>query len=259
MLGKGQGAEVIYQKQGSRATLVLSNPAKRNPLSSSTAKSLAECLRRADDDNDVRVIVITGAGEAFSAGADLSEFRSMLESSATEVWDNGADWGDLYTLIPKLGTPVIARVDGPAIAGACGLICCCDFALASTRSSFAIPEIRIGLFALFILPALLEAVGPRVARELVLTGRSFDAEEAQRLGVVNRAVDAQSLDTAVDELVRDLTAIEPAAMRRGKHAFRAIQRADAESGIELARALRSAFLASDELRAGVTKFLKPRD
>jgi enoyl-CoA hydratase/carnithine racemase len=259
MAGQGHGAEVLFRKDGSSATLILSNPAKRNPLSSSTAVKLTDALKRADADDDVRVIIITGDGGAFSAGADLTEFRAMLASSATEVWDNGEHWANLYTLIPNLGKPVIAKIDGPAMAGACGLVCCCDFAIASSRSTFALPEIRIGLFALFILPALLEAVGPRTARDLALTGRTFDSAEAYRLGVVNKVVEASDLDGEVERCANELAQIAPAAMRRGKHALKSIQRTDFDTGIELARALRSAFLASDELRESVTAFLKPRD
>lgn len=249
---------IRYESADGRATITIDNPAKRNPLSSHAAHALVEALRRGDNDPNVRVIVITGAGSTFSAGADLQEFQQMLTASAVDVWDNGDAWAELYSMIPTLGKPVVARIEGPAMAGACGLVCCCDLAVASPDATFAIPEIRIGLFALFILPALIERIGRAHARDLAYTGRVIIADEALRMGLVNRVSAKGALDAAVDEVVEELSKARPGTMRRARQAFRAIADADYDTGIELARGLRAPFLASDELKAGVAHFFKPK-
>ena len=106
-------SEVIQEITNDVLRIVISRPEKRNPLGSSTAKALVDALKRADQDNDIRVIVLTGAGDAFSAGGNLKEFVELFEGSASEIWEDGATWHDLYGCIRKLGKPVIARVDGP--------------------------------------------------------------------------------------------------------------------------------------------------
>jgi len=259
MTDKDAPTQIRYACVDERATITIDNPEKRNPLSSEAARALVEALRRADTDPNVRVIVITGAGDTFSAGADLQEFRVMLTASAVDIWDNGDVWSELYALIPKLSKPVIARIDGPAMAGACGLVCCCDLAIASVRSTFAVPEIRIGLFALFILPVLIERIGRTHARDLAYTGRVIEANEALRMGIINRIAVEGALDSAVDEAVAQLAKAKPGTMQRSRQAFRAIARTDYDTGIELARGLRASFLSSDELKAGVANFFKPKD
>lgn len=250
--------QIRYETADGRAVITIDNPSKRNALSSHAAMALVEALRRGDADSDAHVIVITGAGNTFSAGADLQEFRQMLTASAVDVWDNGEAWAELYSMIPKLGKPVVARVDGPAMAGACGLVCCCDLVIASPESTFAIPEIRIGLFALFILPTLIERIGRAHARDLAYTGRVIGADEAFRIGLVNRVAGEGALDATVDDAVEELSKARPGTMRRARQAFRAIANADYDTGIELARGLRAPFLGSDELKAGVAHFFKSK-
>lgn len=237
------------------ATLTLCNPAKRNPIGTETAQALVDALRELERDEDVRVIVITGAGDAFSAGGDLDEFLETVDAGAAALWDSGQPWSDLYRLLPTLSKPVIARVDGPAMAGGCGIVASCDFAYASARSRFATPEIGIGLFTLFVLPGLLRCLGRRNTLDLALTGRTVDAEEARAMGLVNAVLpDAQALDRAVAQRAVLLAKIPPATMGRARHSFSKIEAAGFEEGLELARGLRPVFMASEELRRGILGF-----
>ena len=237
------------------ATVSLCNPAKRNPIGTETAQALVDALRQLERQDEVRVIVVTGAGGSFSAGGDLDEFLQTIDSGAVALWDTGQPWQDLYEVLPALAKPVIARVDGPAMAGGCGIVASCDFAFATERSRFATPEIGIGLFTLFVLPGLLRCLTRRDALDLALTGRTVDAQEALRMGLLNAVLpDAPALYQAVRERAALLARIEPATMRRARHSFGKIEAAGFSEGLELARGLRPVFMASEELRRGIRRF-----
>jgi len=237
------------------ATISLCNPAKRNPIGTETAQALVAALRQLERDDEVRVMVVTGEGSSFSAGGDLDEFMQTIDSGAVALWDTGQPWQELYEVLPTLAKPVIARVDGPAMAGGCGIVASCDFAYATDRSRFATPEIGIGLFTLFVLPGLLRCLSRRDALDLALTGRTIDAREALAMGLVNAVLpDVRTLDAAVRERAALLARIEPATMRRARHSFAKIEAAGFSEGLELARGLRPVFMASEELRRGIRRF-----
>jgi methylglutaconyl-CoA hydratase len=202
--------------------------------------------------------VVTGGGEVFSAGADLREFQASLQDNAAQHWDSGAPWLELFSLVPTMAKPVVAAVNGPALAGGCGLVAVCDLAIASTRATFATPEVNIGLFPLFILPALVRAVGRRHALSLALTGRTIDAAEAQRMGLVNSLVEADQFESAANALADSLATKMPYTMALGQHVYSRIAEADYATGLELARAIRGTFLASDDLRRGTESFFARR-
>lgn len=251
--------QLLVERQGPRATIILSNPAKRNAIATATAAGLVDTLQKLDGEQDIRVIVITGEGECFSSGGDLDEFLTTVDAGGTQLWETGEPWQRLFSVIPTLSKPVIARVVGPAMAGACGLVAACDFAYCTEGAKFGSPEVKIGLFPLFILPALLGRLGQRHALDLALTGRTIDAQEAYRMGLVNQVVSADEIDPLVDQLVKSFTHLEPATVRRGKHAFNKISSVGLTEGLELARGLRPAFMCSEELRRGIEKFFAKKE
>ncbi len=249
---------VSVERRGRVAWLVLDSPERRNALGTDTVRDLTSALRTADAAEDIGAIVLTGRGEVFSAGADLKEFQASLQDNATRHWQTGEPWFDLFSLVPSLSKPVIAAVNGPALAGGCGLVAVCDLAVAAERATFATPEVNIGLFPLFILPALIRAVGRRHAMSLAMTGRTIDAAEAERIGLVSMVAADDSFDTAVREYAEKLAAKMPFTMGLGKHVFSRIAEVDYTSGLEFARAVRGAFLASDDLRRGTATFFARR-
>ncbi|RMP62844.1 hypothetical protein ALQ18_02318 [Pseudomonas marginalis pv. marginalis] len=251
--------ELLIHHQGPRATVVISNPQKRNAIATATADALVDALNALDRNPEVRVIVITGEGEYFSSGGDLDEFLATVDSGGTQLWETGSSWQTLFGLIPKLSKPVIARVVGPAMAGACGLVAACDFAYSSEDATFGSPEIKIGLFPLFILPALLNRLGQRHALDLALTGRTVNAADALRMGLVNAVVPRDELEELIEDQVKALAKLEPATVKRGKHAFHKISSVGFEEGLELARGLRPAFMCSEELRRGIEKFFNKKE
>jgi methylglutaconyl-CoA hydratase len=238
------------------ATLTLNNPRKRNPLSMGMVLELSNLLRECDADDKVGCVVLTGAGESFCAGADLQEFLEGIDAGSMEHWTSGEPWGDLFRLVPGMAKPLVAAVRGHALAGGCGLVAVCDMAIASENTTFGTPEINIGLFPLFIFPALIRAIGRRHAVDLCLTGRSISAAEAQTMGLVNRVVPDADLEAATYALASELADKPPHSMRVGKHALYRMAELDYEAGIDFARSIRGAFLGGDELRQGTSRFLK---
>ncbi len=237
------------------ARILISFPERRNPIGTDTAARLTARLLEAEAHPQARVVILAGAGSAFSSGGDLREFLSTTNAAPTEHWLSGEPWAALYRTLERLSKPTICRVQGPALAGGCGITASCDFVIASDSASFGTPEIKIGLFPLFILPSLVRAVGRRNALDLALTGRIVQAREAAAMGLVTRVVPEADLDTEVEQLAKQLAAIGPLTMSMGKRAFNEIVELDFDRGIEAARAMRVAFMGSPELRAGIEKFL----
>ncbi|MHB8617961.1 MAG: enoyl-CoA hydratase/isomerase family protein [Chloroflexota bacterium] len=246
---------LLLEFQDRVATVTLNDPERRNPLGSGAIRELAAVLRQCDADAAVGIIVITGAGSSFSAGADLKEFHASLEADAYEHWAAGEPWADLFRLVPSLGKPVVASVGGHALAGGCGLVALCDLAIAAEGATFGTPEINIGLFPLFIFPALARAVGRRHAVDLCLTGHRIDAQEAHRIGLVSRVVPAAQLRATTAELAAELAGKPARAMRLGKYALYRMAELDYDQAIDFARTIRGTFLAGEELRRGTGDFL----
>jgi enoyl-CoA hydratase/carnithine racemase len=199
------------------AWLTLNRPAARNALSMALMEALAEELAAIGQDPAVKVVVISGAGPAFSAGHDLRELRSNPERAAYQA--TFALCSQLMTSIVRLPKPVIARVHGVATAAGCQLVASCDLAVAADTARFATPGVNIGLFCSTPMVALSRAVGRKAAMEMLLTGELIDASRAYALGLVNRVVPNADLDAAVAELAGQIVAKSPLTLAIGKEAF----------------------------------------
>jgi methylglutaconyl-CoA hydratase len=249
---------VKTHRQGGVLTLTFDAPARRNALDYTSVAELLAALRAAGDDQQVRAVVLTGEGEAFSAGGDLRQFRDELAADAHAHWAGGEAWAELFTLLPRLAVPVVAAVNGHALAGGCGLVALCDLAIAAESATFGFTEIRVGLFPIVVLPAVRRVIGERATRELALTGRVIDAAEAQRIGLVNRVVPDQALAKEAAELAATLAANPRAVAALGKRLLADTADLDYQAAVAHARAMRGVFLATDELAEGVQAFLDKR-
>lgn len=239
-------------------TLTLDDPEHRNALGYAAVRQLVDALRAADADDTVRCVLITARGTVFSAGADLREFQRELEDSATDFYESGSVWEELFTFAPTMGTPIVVAVNGAARAGATGLVALADLAYASRSATFGLSEIRIGLFPIMVLPMVIRVVGFRAAQDLSLTGRVVDADEAHRLGLVTSVVQDDDLVVVAHEAAAGLAASAPAAMAYGRRLLSRLADMDYEAAVHHARTMRGVFLHTDDIREGVAAFLDKR-
>ena len=203
---------------GERGALTLNRPEKLNPLSSQTLREIAEAARWFDRHSLVKVVVVSGQGRSFSAGADLGAFdgnASGADGSARNSARDNADLGRLMAdAVEAMNTITIARVHGHCIGGGLVLVAACDLRVAATDAYFSIPEVDLGIpLAWGGIPRLVREIGPALTKELVMTCRPFTSAEALAAGFLNRAVAAADLDHEVEDLVTQLLTKSPLTLR----------------------------------------------
>ncbi len=201
---------------GGVARLTLGRPERRNALSKNIVEALENAANWIADDRSVRAVVIAAEGPVFSAGHDLAELRGADEAEAGAIFEACTSMMIGWRRLPQ---PVIARVQGPALAAGCQLVAACDLAVAAESATFSTPGVKVGLFCATPMVPLVRAIAPRAALEMLLTGEPIAADRALALGLVNRVVTADRLDEAVDDLLRTLLAARPGVLARGKAAF----------------------------------------
>jgi methylglutaconyl-CoA hydratase len=242
-------------RDGPVTTLTLDRPDRRNALSPELMSQLAGAVRDAGRDPGVRIVVLAGAGTAFSAGADIGWMRAGRDADEAQNLAEAEALRDGFETLDTCPKAVIARVHGAAIGGGAGLVACADVAVASDEARFAFAEVRLGILPATIAPYVVRAIGPGAARALFTSGRHVDADEALRLGLVHRVVPADGLDDAVDETVDAFLAGGPQAIAASKRLIR-----DATATLhlpDLARRITAARM-SDEGREGLDAFLEKR-
>jgi methylglutaconyl-CoA hydratase len=249
----------IEAGEGGVARLVLDRPEIHNAFDDALIASLTEALLRVEADPGVRVVVLAGEGRSFSAGADLNWMKRMALYSEEENRRDADALARLMRTLDQLAKPTVAAVHGAAIAGGCGLVACCDVAIASERASFSVSEVRLGLIPAVIGPYVVDAIGQRAARRYVLTAETFDAREALRIGLVHAVVPADALAAEVDVLCARIAANGPAAVAAAKRLLRDVARAPLDDALvaETARRI-AAIRVSPEGREGIASFLEKR-
>jgi methylglutaconyl-CoA hydratase len=201
---------------GKVVTIAINRPDVHNAFDDALVADLTEALGKLERDANARVVILTGTGSSFSAGADLNWMRGMAKASES---DNRADAERLAALLHKLNTfpkPTIARVNGAAYGGGVGLIACCDIAIAADTAKFGLTEVKLGLIPAVISPYVIAAVGARHARRLFVTGEIFDATEALRIGLVHHVVTTGKLDDSTDHILSWLAKGGPVAQHEAK-------------------------------------------
>ncbi len=248
---------ILFEKQGHRANITINRPEKRNALSSQVIVELVQAFEACKADPEVRVVVLTGAGDkAFCAGADLAQ--QQQKASDYERYLERETFLKLWKLVPTLGKPVIGRVQGLALAGGMGLAANCDFVIASDRARFGTPEVNVGLFPMMISAVLIRNLGRKKAVDLMFTGRQIDATEAERIGLVTKVVPADQLDAEVDALAEELASKSPAILKLGKDAlYNSSELSFAEALDYLSTMLTMCTLTEDS-REGLTAFVEKR-
>ena len=251
--------QILVRRDGHVARVVINRPERRNALSLAAWQSLAAAFDNLAADPGVRLVILTGAGDhAFCAGNDISEFakkRSTPEQFAT--YDGVVE--HTYDVIRAIEKPIVARVRGFAVGGGFELMQLCDLQIAGAGARFAMTPARLGLgYKLEDVQLLVDRIGPRAAREMLFTGRLFDAEEAERMGLVTRVVPDEDLDAAVDACAAEIAANAPLSVRAVKVAICEALKPPADRDRARCDDLAAACNRSEDYREGQRAFAERR-
>ena len=239
------------------ATITLNRPDKRNAISFELIDDLVRALDEVAK-SDAIVLILTGAGKAFCSGMDLDNLKSLLGRTPEQNIQDSRTMVQLFRSLYEFPKVTIAAVNGPAIAGGTGLALLCDFTLAVPEAKFGYTEVRIGFVPAIVSTFLLRQVGEKQARDLLLTGRIFDAEEAVRLGLVNEIVSQESLMTRARELAAALMQNSPNSLRATKKLLTDHARAEIDQQIEAAIRENAGVRLTADFREGISSFLEKR-
>lgn len=239
---------------GPRITFTIDDPERRNPLTNEVVSAMIAELRALPA--QARVVVLTGAGDrAFCAGGDLA---GGFFEAPVETHSERAQLAELFRLMRRCGRPVIARVNGHALAGGFGLMLGCDTAISVDSATFGMPEVGIGLWPMVITAVAQRALAPKVALDLMMTGRRFGADEALALGAVSQVVPVAQLDTAIDAAVDALVEKSAAVVALGKDAFYAAQDMPFDAALDFLASGITAVALTDDAREGLAAFVGKR-
>lgn len=250
--------QVKVERRGAACRVTIDRASAHNTMTDAVMAELTDALRQAEAMDGVRAIVLTGAGEKiFCAGGQL---KPTADGSPFAMepgrFDNPV--ADLFRALDRCNLPVIARVNGSAFGGGLGLVCACDFAVATDSAMFGTTEAKVGVFPMMILPLLMRVIPRRRLLEMCFFAHRFDASEAQRLDIVNRVVPAAELDAAVDEMVDKLAANSPVALRIGRRAIAAITDLSFADALNLAQSVLPVLSQSEDAREGMKAFAERR-
>ena len=239
------------------ATLALNRPEKRNAISYDLIDELLVALEEVSK-SPARVLIVTGAGKAFCSGMDLDTLKSLAGRTAEQNLEDSRKVARLFRSLYEVPRPTIAAVNGAAIAGGLGLATVCDFTLAVPEAKFGYTEVRIGFVPAIVSAFLLRQVGEKIARDLLLTGRLFDAAEALRMGLINEIVPLAYLIERARALAGQLIENSPMSLAYTKRLLSDHARAELDAQIEAAVAENAGIRTTADFREGITSFLEKR-
>lgn len=239
------------------ATITLNRPDKRNAISYELILDLLAAVAEVQKSNAL-VLILTGAGKAFCSGMDLENLKALIGRTPEQNIDDSKIMAQLFRTLYDFPKPTIAAVNGAAVAGGTGLATLCDFTLAAPEAKFGYTEVRIGFVPAIVSTFLLRQVGEKIARDLLLTGRLFDAEEAKRIGLVNEIVPADQLLKRANEVAAQLMENSPASLLYTKRLLSTAARAQVDVQIEAAVRENAAIRSTADFREGISSFLEKR-
>jgi methylglutaconyl-CoA hydratase len=242
---------------GAVATITLNRPEKRNAIS---AEMIAELLAAFDEveASPARVLILTGAGKAFCSGMDLDALKALATQSPAQHLEDARTLARLCRRIWSFPKPTIAAVNGPAIAGGCGIATLCDFTIAVPEAKFGYPEVRIGFLPAVVSIFLVRQIGEKQARDLLLSGRTIDAAEAHRLGLVSQIAGAEELMKAAQDLAATLISSSPVSLRTTKKLLCDFAGPEIDREMELAIEESAKIRETRDFREGLASFLEKR-
>ena len=248
---------VLYTEAHGIATITLNRPDKRNAISYELIDDLIAALKQAAG-SSAQVVVLTGSGSAFCSGMDMENLKQITGRTNEQNMQDSETMASLFRTLYDFPKPTIAAVNGPAIAGGTGLATLCDFTLAVPEAKFGYTEVRIGFVPAIVSSFLIANIGEKRARDLLLTGRIFDAEEAYKLGLVNEIVAPDRLMPRTLELAAQLMENSPASLRATKKLLSGYTREQLDRQVAQAVSGNAAIRQTADFKEGITAFLEKR-
>ena len=248
--------EVLIERRGLVQWITINREARRNAMNDTVTDMIAAGLTAASADPEVRAVVLTGAGDkAFCAGADLSAGSGSFKYDYSKV---GLSFVKLMKQARDLTLPLIARVNGHAMAGGMGLMGMCDMAIGADNARFGMPEVKIGIFPMQIMAVLQRLIPARKLYEMALTGEPITAAEAQEIGLLNYVVPSTELDAKLDWLLARLLDKSPTAIRRGKYAMRVTEQLNFDQAAVFMEAQIGTLALTEDAAEGRAAFIEKR-
>ncbi|MFM8527008.1 MAG: enoyl-CoA hydratase/isomerase family protein [bacterium] len=250
--------ELLYEVVDGVATVTLNRPDQRNALNGDLLAALVDAMKQARDDDDVRAVVLTGAGDkVFCAGADLGGFAA--ETPLVEKHFASDLFLEFFSLMPKLGKPSLCAANGHVLAGGMGLALSCDLVIVREGARFGTPEINVGAFPYMIMALIYRNVPRKKVNEMMLLGEQISAEDAVACGLANKVVPVNEFDDAVADWATRLASKSPVLMRLGHDAMYRQQDMAFEDALEMLRSQLSLTFSTEDIREGVSAFFEKRD
>jgi methylglutaconyl-CoA hydratase len=244
-----------YNKE--RATITLNRPDKRNAINPPMIAELQSALDEIEKKR-MRVVILAAAGSVFCSGMDLEMLSAIARQSAQENQDDSRRMAKLFRRIWSFPRPIIAAVNGHALAGGCGIATLCDFTLSVPEAHFGYTEVRIGFLPAIVSVFLTRQIGDKRARDLLLTGRKIDAKEAQQLGLVTEIVELDKLLARAEELAEYLIDVSPGSLTRAKRLLVSAEAAGVDADLERAVLENARIRCTGDFKEGVASFLEKR-
>ncbi|MFZ1699829.1 MAG: enoyl-CoA hydratase-related protein [Pyrinomonadaceae bacterium] len=249
-------SDFLITNEGAVRTLTLNRPEKRNALNDEIIAALKDALRAADADENLRAVVIRGAGKDFCSGADLSALQKIARASYEENVEDARTLAELFELIRKVRVPVIAAVHGRALAGGCGLATACDLVLATKTARFGYPEVKIGFVPAMVAAILRRNLGEKKSFELLTQGFEYSAEDALNLGLVNQLFDEETFDHDIAEYAARYSRVSSFAVQMTKALLYDIDGDNFSDAIEKGVIVNAKARMTEDCQKGIAKFLE---
>jgi len=247
---------VLYEARDGIARITLNRPEKRNALNDELIQSLKSALRSADNDESVRVVVLSGAGADFCSGADLAALQKISNASVSENLADARSLMELLALIRLVRVPVIAAVRGRALAGGCGLALACDIVLADKSARFGFPEVKIGFVPAMVMAILRRSVSEKKAFELIALGEEISASEAAVIGLINHTFEDADFESEVEAFSQSLVLLSTSALSLSKSLLYKTDGLSFIEALESGADVNVIARMSEDSRLGIKRFLK---
>ena len=247
---------VLLDVAGGILTATLNRPDKRNAIDTEMIDALVGVLSRADLDATVRVVAIRGSGKDFCAGMDLNELLASADHSLEQNRQAALHFAGIFVRMRRLPKPVVAIVQGRALAGGCGLATACDLVLAAESAQFGYPEVQRGFVPAIVMTMLRRTVGEKVAFDLATTGRILDGTEAAQAGLVSRVYEDADFEDQAAEVLRVLAEASPSALAFTKQQFYQLDGLGFEDGLRLGADVNAVSRSTPDFRTALSAFLK---